>query len=156
MDQSALVSLMVELFAAIRLLSAYPIPAVLPEVHALSQTEIQRRLCDGRPCRIKAFYHPDAGVLVDETLDLQNDAFDRSILLHELVHHLQKTTDKFGIVRSFCSRRISEELEAYEIQNRYLSEIHASRRALAAGWAGKCADDDGAFKPVASAPYNGD
>lgn len=141
MDQSALVSLMVELFTAIRLVSAYPAPAVLPEVHALPQIEIQRRLCDSRPCRIKAFYHPDWGVIVDEMLDVHNDPFDRSILLHELVHHLQKTTGKFEIA-SFCSRRIAEELEAYEIQNRYLSEIGAARRALTMGWTGKCADND--------------
>jgi hypothetical protein len=140
-DQSALVSLMVELFTAIRLVSAYPAPAVLPEVHALPQIEIQRRLCDSRPCRIKAFYHPDWGVIVDEMLDVHNDPFDRSILLHELVHHLQKTTGKFEIA-SFCSRRIAEELEAYEIQNRYLSEIGAARRALTMGWTGKCADND--------------
>ena len=155
MDQSALVSLMVELFAAIRLLSAYPAPAVLPEVHSLPQSEIQRRLCDSRPCRIKAFYHPESGVFVDETLDFQNDPFDRSILLHELVHHLQKTSGKYQIVTSFCSRRISEELEAYEIQNRYLSEIHASRRALVMGWSGKCADEDDAFKPAPARPSPG-
>ena len=155
MDQSALVSLMVELFAAIRLLSAYPAPAVLPEVHSLPQSEIQRRLCDSRPCRIKAFYHPESGVFVDETLDFQNDPFDRSILLHELVHHLQKTSGKYQIVTSFCSRRISEELEAYEIQNRYLSEIHASRRALVMGWSGKCADEDDAFKPAQAWPSPG-
>jgi hypothetical protein len=143
LDHSALNSLMVELFTAIRLLSAYPAPAVLPEVHSLPQSEIQRRLCDNRPCRIKAFYHPDWGVMVDDTLDIHNDPFDRSILLHELVHHLQKTTGKFEVFASFCSRRISEELEAYEIQNRYLSEIHASRRALVMGWSGKCTDDDG-------------
>lgn len=147
MDQAALVSLMVELFTAIRLVSAYPAPAVLPEVHYLPQSEIQRRLCDSRPCRIKAFYHPDWGVIVDETLDFHNDPFDRSILLHELVHHLQKTTGKFEVVASFCSRRIHEELEAYEIQNRYLSEIHVSRRALVMGWTGKCAYDDEAFTP---------
>jgi hypothetical protein len=149
LDQSALVSLMVELFTAIRLISAYPVPDVLPEVHSVPQSEIQRRLCDSRPCRIKAFYHPDWGVTVDETLDFHNDPFDRSILLHELVHHLQKTTGKFEVVASFCSRRISEELEAYEIQNRYLSEIHAPRRALVMGWRGKCADDDEGFKPAA-------
>lgn len=146
MDQSALVSLMVELFAAIRLISAYPSPAVLPEVHSLPQVEIQRQLCGGRACRVKAYYHPESGVIVDESLDFQNDAFDRSILLHELVHHLQKTTGKFEIVSSFCSRRISEELEAYEIQNRYLSQIHATRRAFVMGWSGKCADDDEALK----------
>ena len=142
MDQSALVTLMVELFAAIRLVSAYPAPADMPEVNALPKAEIQRRLCDSRPCDIKAFYHPEWGVVVDETLDLQNDPFDRSILLHELVHHLQKTTGKYEVVTSFCSRRISEELEAYEIQNRYLSTIQAPRRALVVGWWGKCADDN--------------
>lgn len=155
MDQSALISLMVELFTAIRLLSAYPAPAVLPEVHSLPQSEIQRRLCDSRPCRIKAFYHPDWGVIVDDTLDIHNDPFDRSILLHELVHHLQKTTGKFEVVASFCSRRISEELEAYEIQNRYLSEIHASRRALVMGWSGKCADDDDSSTAKARPRTNG-
>ena len=64
MDQSALVSLMVELFMAIRLLSAYPAPAVLPEVHSVPQSEIQHRLCESRPCRIKAFYHPDWGAKI--------------------------------------------------------------------------------------------
>ena len=156
MDQSALVSLMVELFTAIRLVSAYPAPAVLPEVHSLPKAEIQRRLCDSRPCSIKAFYHPDWGVVVDEALDIHHDLFDRSILLHELVHHLQKTTGKFEVVASFCSRRISEEIEAYEIQNRYLSAMQASRRALVMGWAGKCADADEAFKPEARPQPNRD
>ena len=147
---------MVELFAAIKLVSGYPSPAVLPEVHSLPQIEIQRRLCDGRDCRVKAYYHPQAGVVVDETLDLQDDPFDRSVLLHELVHHLQKTTGKFDLVASFCDRRISEELEAYEIQNRYLSTIHASRRALVMGWNGKCADNAAALMPKATAPRWGD
>jgi hypothetical protein len=138
---------MVELFTAIRLVSAYPAPAVLPEVNSVPQSEIQRVLCDSRPCRIKAYYHPDWGVVVADTLDFHNDPFDRSILLHELVHHLQKTTGKFEVVTSFCNRRISEELEAYEIQNRYLSAIHASRHALVMGWGGKCTDEETTFKP---------
>ena len=147
MDHSALTSLMVELFTAIRLLSGYPAPAELPAVQALPQVEIQRRLCDSRPCRIKAFYHPDWGVVVDETLDFQNNLFDRSILLHELVHHLQKTSGKYEVVASFCVRRISEELEAYAIQNRYLAQVHEPRRALVMGWSGKCDDDGEAVKP---------
>lgn len=148
MDQSALVSLMVELFTAIKLVSGYPAPAVLPDVQTLPLVEIQRRLCDGRQCRIKAYYHPESGVVLDETLNVQNDPFDRSIFLHELVHHLQKTTGKYEAVNSLCSRRMSEELEAYEIQNRYLSQIGAARRALVMGWSGKC-DDDAESKPGA-------
>jgi hypothetical protein len=130
--------------------SGYPAPAVLPAVQSLPLVEIQRRLCDGRPCRIKAYYHPESGVVFDETLDVQNDPFDRSIFLHELVHHLQKTTGKYHALGSLCSRRISEEREAYEIQNRYLSQIGVSRRALVMGWSNKCADDDAALKPGAT------
>jgi Domain of unknown function (DUF6647) len=147
LDHSALASLIVELFTAISFVSAYPAPAVLPEVHPVPQSEIQRRLCDSRPCRIKAFYHPDWGIFIDDTLDIHNDPFDRSILLHELVHHLQKTTGKFEVLASFCSQRISEELEAYEIQNRYLSTVHSSRRALVLGWTGRCTDAEQAFTP---------
>ena len=153
MDQSALLSLVTELFTAISLLSAYPAPAQFPEVHFVPQADIQCRICDSRPCRIKAFYHPDWGVIADETLDVRNDPFDRSILLHELVHHLQKTTGKFEPLSSFCGRRISEEIEAYNIQNRYLAVIHSPRRALVMGWTGKCTDDDEASRtPVRTHP----
>lgn len=151
MDHSALVSLMVELFTAIKLISGYPSPAVLPQVETAPLTEIQRRLCGGRPCHIKAYYHPDSGVVLDEALDFEHNAFDRSILLHELVHHLQKTTGKYEVM-SRCSRRFSEELEAYEIQNRYLSQIGVSRRALSMGAPGPCADEDAASKPAPAGP----
>lgn len=142
MDQSALVSLMLELFTAIRLVSGYPGPASLPEIHLVSETELQQRICAGRPCRVRAFYHPERGVFVNRDLDVVNDPFDRSIVLHELVHHLQKTTGKFDGMPSFCNRRNAQELEAYEIQNRYLAQEHASRRALVMGWSGRCADGD--------------
>lgn len=134
MDPSSLTSLMVELFTAIRLVSGYPSPDVLPQIQRVSVAEMQQKICGGRSCGVKAFYHPEWGVFVDEALDIENNAFDRSILLHELVHHLQKTT----AVPNFCNRRNAQELEAYEIQNRYLSSQSASRRALVMGWSGKC------------------
>lgn len=138
MDPSSLTSLMVELFTAIRLVSGYPSPDVLPQIQRVSVAEMQQKICGGRSCGVKAFYHPEWGVFVDEALDIENNAFDRSILLHELVHHLQKTT----AVPNFCNRRNAQELEAYEIQNRYLSSQSASRRALVMGWSGKCRDDE--------------
>ena len=138
MDQSVLVSLMVELFAAIKLISGYPGPASLPEIHRAPEAEMQQLICAGKPCRVKAFYHPDLGVYVNEGMDLIDDPFDRSILLHELVHHLQKTTGKFDAVPSVCYRRNAQELEAYEIQNRYLSGQQTPRRAVAMGWSGRC------------------
>ena len=141
MDQSSLTSLMVELFTVIRLLSGYPSPDGLPQIQRVAVAEMQQKICGGRSCAVKAFYHPEWGVYVDEALDIQNNAFDRSILLHELVHHLQKTTGKFDAVPNFCIRRHAQELEAYEIQNRYLAYQGGSRRALAMGWSGKCKDE---------------
>lgn len=141
MDSSALASLIVELFAAIRLVSGYPAPESLPPVHLVRQSEIQQKVCAGKACQVKAFYHPEWGVFVADTLDVRNEPFDRSILLHELVHHLQRTTGKFDGVDSLCHRRNAQELEAYEIQNRYLAWQQASRRAVVAGWPGRCAQD---------------
>jgi hypothetical protein len=141
MDQSSLTSLMVELFTVIRLLSGYPSPDGLPQIQRVAVAEMQQKICGGRSCAVKAFYHPEWGVYVDEALDIQNNAFDRSILLHELVHHLQKTTGKFDAVPNFCIRRHAQELEAYAIQNRYLAYQGGSRRALAMGWSGKCKDE---------------
>jgi len=138
LDPSTLATLIVELFTAIRLVSGYPAPDTLPEVRIVPETEIQQRLCGGRACRVKAFYHPDWGVFVADTLDVRNDPFDRSILLHELVHHLQKTTGKFDGVPSACNRRNAQELEAYEIQNRYLAEQRAHKRAFVMGFSGRC------------------
>lgn len=138
MDVSSLTSLLVELFTAIRLLSGYPSPDVLPQIHRVSVAEMQQKICGGRACSVRAFYHPEWGVYVDEALDIQNNAFDRSILVHELVHHLQNTTGRFESMSNFCIRRNAEELEAYGIQNSYLADQGAARRALATGWSGKC------------------
>lgn len=140
MDQASLSSLMVELFTAIRLVSGYPVPESFPEVHLVPESEMQQRVCAGRPCRVKAFYHPEWGVYVDEGMDVANDPFDRSILLHELVHHLQKTSGKFDAMPNVCIRRNAQEMEAYEIQNRYLSAQVALRRAVAMNWSGQCND----------------
>ena len=135
---AGLVSLVTELFAAIQLLSAYPVPDAFPEIYRLPRTEIQRRLCEGRPCQILAFYDPESGVFIDESLDVGNDAFDRSILLHELVHHLQKTSGKFDSLANACRRRNAEEGEAYEIQYRYLAGLHINRQLLLRGGASRC------------------
>jgi hypothetical protein len=70
-------------------MSEYPSPDVLPQIHRVSVIEMQQKICGGRSCAVKAFYHPEWGVYVDEALDIQDNAFDRSIQLHELVHHVQ-------------------------------------------------------------------
>jgi hypothetical protein len=99
---------------------------------------IEEKICRSRCKRIKAFYHPEWGVYVDESLDLAGDAFDRSILLHELVHHVQHAAGAYEMLPTDCERRNAEELEAYKIQNKYLASISDPRRIPAGAWMGPC------------------
>lgn len=127
MESAALSSLLAELFSAIQLLSAYPVPAEMPVVRFVPPQVIQERFCNG-PCRVKAAYHVDEGVYVDERLDVVHNAFDRSILVHELVHHAQFRSGLFDGSVPECERISREEREAYEIQNRYLASVREMRR----------------------------
>ncbi len=47
MTDQALTQLLVQLFAAIRLLSGYPMPATVPEIHPLPHAQLEARICAG-------------------------------------------------------------------------------------------------------------
>jgi len=132
-------SLIAELFATIHLLAGYAPPTVVPEVHRVPQAEIAERFCQA-PCAIRAIYDPTLGVYIDERLDVVNNIFDRSILLHELVHHVQAVRGRFDMASSDCVRRNANEREAYALQNRYLMEMNDARRVSMNGWAARCSE----------------
>ena len=132
MDGVTLASLAVELLAAIHSLSSYP-RAAPPEIHPMPVAEIHRRFCNA-PCRVQAYYLPDEGIYIDEKLDPLHDVFARSILLHELVHHLQKANGRFLRIPSECDRWFAAEQEAYEIQNHYLESVHSPHRVHLNPW----------------------
>lgn len=138
MDPSSLSSLVVELFTAIQLLSGYSVPQASPEIHVVPHAVIEQKICRGQCTRIKAFYHPDWGVYLDDSLDLAGDAFDRSILLHELMHHVQHSEGAYGMLPSDCERRHAEEHEAYRVQNKYLEFIGDARRIPVGPSMGPC------------------
>jgi len=139
MDPASLSALVAELFAAIHLLSGYAPPTVPPEIHRVPQTVIQELFCR-RPCPVRAAYDATRGVFIDENLDVENNTFDRSILLHELVHHAQAVSGRFDTLSSDCMRRNWAEKEAYFIQNRYLMEMNSASRVSMRGWAARCDD----------------
>ena len=136
-----LASLVADMFAAIQFLSGYPPPTVPPHVHRVPQAEISKQFCN-TPCQIKAVYDPTLGVFIDERLDVYNNVFHRSILLHELVHHVQSVSGRFDLGNSECSRRNTAEQEAYYIQNRYLMEMNDGHRVAMTGWAARCNDGE--------------
>jgi hypothetical protein len=135
----ALSALVADLFAAIQLLSGYAPPTVPPQVHRVPQAQISEQFCH-EPCEIKAVYDPTLGVFIDERLDVRDNVFARSILLHELVHHVQSVSGRFDMGGSECARRNTAEQEAYFIQNRYLIQMNDGHRVAMTGWAARCND----------------
>lgn len=137
MDSLSLTALAVELLASVQTLAGYPARTPLPEIHQVPVVELQERFCQG-PCRIQAYYHPDEGVYIDETFDLENSEFARSVLLHELVHHAQRTAGKFQRMPSECDRWYAAEREAYGVQNRYLEAKQDAHRVNVNAWQARC------------------
>ena len=137
MDPVALAALLTELFISIHEIGGYPVPETYPEVRQVSQAELQRRFCNG-PCGVKAFYAPEEGVFIDESFDLSRNVHARSVLLHELVHHLQARSGRFDAMTNACVRSNRAEAEAYRVQNLYLISIHSTHRVAMTGWAARC------------------
>ena len=137
MDAASLSSLLADLFMAIHLLAGYSLPADYPEIHRVPQQVIQERFCRAR-CGIKAVYDPALGVYIDETLDFEKNLFARSILLHELVHHVQAVSGRFNADPSDCERRNRSEEEAYRIQNRYLASVNDYHHVIYPAWSLTC------------------
>jgi hypothetical protein len=123
--------LIAELFVTIKLLSGYPVPEQLPEVHFVSLQALQDVACKGRSCKVKALYHPVKGVMINENLDVVNDVYARSVLMHELVHHLQQVNHKFEDEERACQRWQAREIEAYEVQHKYLKSRNMTQSFIA-------------------------
>ena len=136
MTDQAFAQLLLELFTAIKLLSGYPMPADLPQIHRVSRSQLEARVCR-TSCRVKAFYIKGEGVYIDEELDVEQDLPARSILLHELVHHLQGVTGKFDSLPD-CRSWYVKEFEAYDIQNRYLRREGSTTSYYMSGFLRDC------------------
>ncbi len=120
-----------QLTVAIDRLSRHHPPKTIPVIHRVSHAELESYVCETN-CAIKAWYKPGEGIFLDNTLQPETNVFDRSILLHEMVHYFQ---DMSGYYRdaSPCDRWLQRELDAYDVQNRYLGAIGSPRRVAYAG-----------------------
>jgi hypothetical protein len=130
-DAEKLSSLLTEIFLTIKLLSGYPVPEQYPEVHFVSLKALQDVACPGRNCKVRALYRPDTGVMINETLDVEHEIYPRSVLMHELVHYLQHLHKKFEEETRLCQRWQSKEIEAYEIQHKYLKSRNQTQSFIA-------------------------
>ncbi|MCC7547301.1 MAG: hypothetical protein IT532_06015 [Burkholderiales bacterium] len=115
---------------AIRQLSRYRVPKEAPRIYRVPKAELENYVC-GTHCAIQAWYRPGDGIFLDDTLRPESNLFHRSILLHELVHYFQDQGGEYADMAP-CDRWFHRELDAYNVQNRYLGVIgHPSRVAYA-------------------------
>lgn len=144
MTGESLTRLVAELLIAAAALSGYPLPAERPDVVIISHAELEQAAC-GRPCRVFGWSPPGATIYLDDRLDLDDDLFAQSILVHELTHYLQQESGKFGNRRT-CSEWMEREREAYLVQYRWLAHEQGApvQAPLAVGnvpWLVACRDE---------------
>ncbi|HEV8573702.1 MAG TPA: DUF6647 family protein, partial [Dehalococcoidia bacterium] len=106
------------LLSAIDQLSKYPRPAFAPEIFRVPHERLEELACTSK-CGVRATYQPGEGIFLDERLKPETNLFDRSVLLHELVHYVQELNHERGDAKP-CERWYYRELEAYAIQKSFL------------------------------------
>lgn len=113
-------SLAAELLIAMQLAFGQ-MPLEPPRTLAVDKGELKRMACAdrlARSCPVLAWYAPDGTVYIDNTLDLRRDVFAQSILVHELIHHVQRM--ETGRAAADCAEWRDRENEAYAMQIRWL------------------------------------
>lgn len=106
---------------AIDRLARYHVRKEPPPVYKVPRHEMEEYVCTLQ-CDVKAWYLSGQGIFLDESLKPETNLFDRSILLHELVHYYQDRSGEYGNMDP-CNRWFHRELDAYTVQNRYLSAV---------------------------------
>tara|TARA_A100000164_G_C21767825_1_gene704880 strand:- start:99 stop:692 length:594 start_codon:yes stop_codon:yes gene_type:complete len=112
------------LFTAISDLSKYNVPSEFPELVFVSHKKINKPNCEPN-CRVLGRYVGGKEIHLNEKLDPEKNLFDRSILLHEMVHYLQELENPGEINKlankiDKCEVWFKREREAYDIQESYL------------------------------------
>lgn len=108
-----------ELFAQAKKMMNFDKPIDLPTLFPVPQSYLKERFCSEDFC--SAIYYKEQ-IIYDNRLVLR-DPVHRSIILHELVHHIQRI--KHGPTRS-CELWFKNEIEAYDIQSKYLKQQKVS------------------------------
>ena len=66
-----------------------------PEFFVLNESEMSKKACfSSDNCRVKAYYVKDSGIFYIDQLEPEKNVCDKSIILHELIHHYQKNNNR--------------------------------------------------------------
>ena len=124
------------LFAIMQRLTRYPLPEQYPTITYLNSAELNKLACDSK-CSVLGHYNGDYNgglvIYLDDKLKPETNLFDRSVLLHEMVHYVQQLnlpSSKSELsVQDQCVLWYTREREAYAIQEAFLIMVASPVRA---------------------------
>lgn len=100
-------------------LSGYPQPETLPTLRVVDHSYMVENACYGQECKVLGWYNDQGIVYIDAETLRQDSLFTRSLVIHELIHHLQYLSGKFN---SSCDDVAAREAEAYRFQQQFFTE----------------------------------
>ena len=111
-------------------LSPYEVPDELPPVAMAPITYLQDKVCPSTmSCPVLGIFYRGT-VYLRQDLDGMHDPYARSIIVHEFVHFLQIENDSHSETPDSCQKAYQREIEAYGIQNAYLTYPEGSRQQM--------------------------
>jgi hypothetical protein len=82
-------------------------------------------------------FYREGKIFLDERLHPESDLYDRSVLLHELMHYVQDVNVAYGAEVN-CDRWYLREVEAYTAQQQFLSASGSTIHLRYAGMQSLC------------------
>tara|TARA_B110000908_G_C10221273_1_gene435478 strand:- start:1272 stop:1583 length:312 start_codon:yes stop_codon:yes gene_type:complete len=79
--------------------------------------------------QVRGWTPPGVSIYLDNTLDLESNIQDQSILLHELVHYVQYQYE-LDVLSSECLTWKTREAKAYQLQIKWLQSQRESIEEL--------------------------
>jgi hypothetical protein len=120
------------IFSTLQRLTRYPLPDQYPTVTYLSSDDLSKLACDSK-CTVLGHYQGGLTVYLDDKLKPESNLFDRSVLLHEMVHYLQQLNlpaSKSELsIHEKCVLWYTREREAYAVQEAFLIMVASPVRA---------------------------
>lgn len=101
-------------------LSGYPMPDQPAEVVPVSHAYLVDHACNGRECKVLGWFPPGRTIYVDDRLNPTDSLLAASIVVHEMVHHLQHEAGRIDPAKWSCENAIALEREAYSVQREFL------------------------------------
>ncbi len=101
-------------------LSGYPMPDHPAKVTAVSHAYLVDHACNGRECKVMGWFPPGHIIYVDDRLRPGDNMLAASIVVHEMVHHLQHEAGRIDPAKWSCENAIALEREAYGVQREFL------------------------------------